>query len=91
MNDLYAIGVVQALQGRGLRVPDDVSILGFDDLPFASMMSPRLSTMRVEREAIGMQGVELMNRRLANPGVASVHVDVSVIPVAGGTVRSASQ
>jgi DNA-binding LacI/PurR family transcriptional regulator len=91
MNDLYAIGVVQALQGRGLRVPDDVSVLGFDDLPFASMMSPRLSTMRVEREAIGRQGVELMNRRLENPGVAAVHVDVSVVPVTGGTVRSASQ
>ncbi|ANY84360.1 hypothetical protein BB934_39800 (plasmid) [Microvirga ossetica] len=90
MNDLYAIGVVQALQGRGLRVPDDVSVLGFDDLPFASMMSPRLSTMRVERESIGRQGVELMTRRLANPGAAAVHVDVAVAPVSGGTVRSVS-
>jgi DNA-binding LacI/PurR family transcriptional regulator len=54
------------------------------------MMSPRLSTMRVEREAIGRQGVELMSRRLANPSVAALHVDVSVSPVIGGTVRSAS-
>lgn len=87
MNDLYAIGVIQALQGRGLRIPDDISVLGFDDLPFASMMSPRLSTMRVDREAIGRQGVELMNRRLTNPSAAAVHVDISVIPVPGGTVR----
>ena len=87
MNDLYAIGVIQALQARGLRVPDDVSVLGFDDLPFAGLMSPRLSTMRVDREAIGRQAVELMKRRIADPAATPVHVDVGVVAVTGSTVR----
>ncbi len=89
MNDLYAIGVVQALNGRGLRAPEDVSVLGFDDLPFAGMMAPRLSTMHVDREAIGRQAVGLMRRRLADPFAVAIHVDVAVVPVPGGTVARA--
>ena len=44
-NDLMAIGVGQAVQQHGLRVPDDVAIVGFDDIPAASWVRPRLTTI----------------------------------------------
>jgi DNA-binding LacI/PurR family transcriptional regulator len=44
-NDMMAIGALQAVQQRGLRVPEDISIVGFDDIPAASWVRPRLSTV----------------------------------------------
>ena len=60
--------------------------MGFDDLPAAAMMSPRLSTVRVNCQAIGEQAIALMLRRLAEPNCAALQVECSVTPVPGGTV-----
>jgi DNA-binding LacI/PurR family transcriptional regulator len=51
VHDNAAIRFIHALEEVGLRVPRDVSVIGFDDLPAASMMTPRLTTMRVNTEA----------------------------------------
>ena len=45
-NDMSAIGAIRALQEQGLRVPQDVSVLGFDDIPGAAFHSPSLTTVR---------------------------------------------
>lgn len=52
-NDNTAIGVIAALQSRGFRVPEDFSVVGFDDIPFASNMTPSLTTIRQPRSQIG--------------------------------------
>lgn len=52
-NDLVAIGLVHGLQSRGVRVPQDVSVTGFDDIPFARFMSPSLTTASVPHESLG--------------------------------------
>lgn len=52
-NDLVAIGLVHGLTERGIRVPDDISITGFDDIPFARFMSPSLTTASVPHEVLG--------------------------------------
>jgi DNA-binding LacI/PurR family transcriptional regulator len=44
-NDLMAIGVLDAVQQRGLRVPKDIAVVGFDDIPAASWVRPRLTTI----------------------------------------------
>src|SRR5690606_21475086 len=52
-NDLVAIGLVHGLVERGVRVPDDISVTGFDDIPFARYMSPSLTTACVPHEVLG--------------------------------------
>ncbi|HUY82562.1 MAG TPA: LacI family DNA-binding transcriptional regulator [Acidobacteriaceae bacterium] len=51
-NDLMAVGVLQAAQAAGLRVPEDLSIIGFDDIPIAAMMHPELTTIHLSRREI---------------------------------------
>ncbi len=84
--DLAAIRLIHALEEVGLEVPKDISVVGFDDLPAASMMSPRLSTVRVDCQAIGVQAIALMLRRLAEPDAGPVQVECGVVAVRGGTV-----
>ena len=59
-NDIIAMGAVKALTERNYRIPDDVSIIGFDDMPYCTMMSPNLSTMRVDTNSIGALAVRLL-------------------------------
>jgi LacI family transcriptional regulator len=54
-NDLAAMGLLSALDERGVRVPDDVSVTGFDDIPFARYTSPPLTTATVAVEDLGRQ------------------------------------
>ncbi len=52
-NDISAIGAIRALQEKGLRVPEDVSVLGFDDIPGAAFHSPSLTTVRQPLNRMG--------------------------------------
>jgi DNA-binding LacI/PurR family transcriptional regulator len=51
-NDLTAIGIMSAVYQAGLRVPEDVSVVGFDDIALSSFMPPPLTTIRVSRAEI---------------------------------------
>ncbi len=61
-NDDSATGVLAALRQAGLRVPEDVSVVGFDDAPFARYLSPALTTVHAPTEQVGREGV----RQLVN-------------------------
>lgn len=86
VHDLAAIRLIHVLETEGFRVPQDISVVGFDDLPAASMMSPRLSTVRVDCQAIGAQAIALMQRRLADPETGAVQAECGVSAVPGGTI-----
>ncbi|MER9947154.1 LacI family DNA-binding transcriptional regulator [Mesorhizobium sp. M0047] len=86
MNDFIAVGVLEAVTEAGRRVPDDFAIVGFDDLPCAGMTNPRLSTMRVDRAAIGREAVSLMIARLGDRNAPARQVCHAVVPVAGGSL-----
>jgi LacI family transcriptional regulator, galactose operon repressor len=60
LNDVMAIGALRALRRRGARVPDDVSVAGFDDIPIAADVWPPLSTVRVPLVELGVQAVNLV-------------------------------
>ncbi|MGP3635639.1 LacI family DNA-binding transcriptional regulator [Streptomyces sp. 24-1644] len=58
-NDMVAAGAAQALEEAGLRVPKDISLVGYDDIPVAQEMRPRLTTVHVPLEEMGRQAVRL--------------------------------
>ena len=65
-NDLLAIGCYDALEARGLRCPDDISIVGFNDMPFVDRLRPPLTTVRVPQREIGTVAADLMLQRLTD-------------------------
>jgi LacI family transcriptional regulator len=64
-NDNVAIGVYRAADECGLKIPDDVCVVGFNDIPAAQFLSPPLSTMKIRAERIGETAVDLLLERLA--------------------------
>jgi LacI family transcriptional regulator len=67
INDLLAFGALLAIRRRGLYVPQDISIAGFDDLPMSRLLVPSLTTGRSDGVEIGRQCVRLIIDRLNNP------------------------
>jgi LacI family transcriptional regulator len=63
-NDLIAIGMLQLLRTMGVRVPQDISIVGFDDIPLAGLLDPALTTVCVPQPEMGMAGARLLIDRL---------------------------
>ena len=63
-NDLVAVGAIQASKRLGRRIPDDVAIIGFDDIYLAPLVSPSLSTCRVHRDELGHQAISLLLRQI---------------------------
>jgi DNA-binding LacI/PurR family transcriptional regulator len=63
-NDQMALGVIRALAERGRWVPDDVSIVGFDDVSEARLYSPPLTTVRQDFDRVGRVAVEALIRQV---------------------------
>lgn len=66
-NDLMAIGALRGCFDMGIQVPGDIAIMGFDDIKFASMSNPALSTIRYDKYAIGQKAMSRMLEMLADP------------------------
>ena len=68
-NDEMAIGAMRALISHGLRVPQDVSVVGFDDIRFARYTSPPLTTVAQPKNALGREAMTMLIELLHDPGV----------------------
>lgn len=72
MSDVQAIGAIRALHDRGLRVPEDVSVMGFDGIDLGGYLTPKLTTVCQDARRMADRGVEILFERIARPG-AAVH------------------
>lgn len=77
-NDAVAVGVIRLLEEEGVSVPGHVSVVGFDDIPWAGLMRPPLTTVRQPLGAIGAAAVRLLLERMADRARAARQV---VLPV----------
>jgi LacI family transcriptional regulator len=77
MNDNMAVGVLQAARGRGLRVPDDLSVVGFDDSERAAIVTPALTTVRQPLEEMGRMAVSLLLRLIGRQRVEGTRVELA--------------
>ena len=75
-NDNLAIGAIRAARARGLQVPDDLSVVGFDDSELASLITPELTTVRQPLAEMGRTAVNLLRRLLDGQRVETLHVEL---------------
>jgi DNA-binding LacI/PurR family transcriptional regulator len=78
-SDLMAIGAMRGLAERGLRVPEDVAVVGFDDIPMASFASPALTTVSQDTKRAGEVLVEVLLRQLRGEPVSSLMLPTRVV------------
>ena len=77
-NDSCAFGAIAALTEAGLRVPGDVSVMGFDDIPTAALNSVPLSTIRVDAEDIGARSVSRLIERIRSQDNLATYTETAV-------------
>jgi LacI family transcriptional regulator len=75
-NDNMAVGALRAAQARGLRVPEDLSLVGFDDSEQASTVTPALTTIRQPLAEMGRMAVSLLLRQLENQRVEALRIEL---------------
>jgi LacI family transcriptional regulator len=89
-NDMLALGCYAAVGAAGLKCPEDISITGYNDMPFAEHFAPPLTTLRIPLTEIGVQAALLLLRRMRDPkaSLPSVHLEPLLV-VRGSTARYA--
>ncbi|TAH68622.1 MAG: LacI family transcriptional regulator [Anaerolineaceae bacterium] len=90
-NDLIAMGAIRALQKMGYRIPDDISIIGFDDLPFSEIASPPLTTVRVPKQEMGRLAVRKLIDMIDEPRSAKVRMQVCTSFIERESVKNLTQ
>lgn len=86
-NDILAAGAMRALKEMGLRVPDDISIVGFDDIPLCVLLDPPLTTVSVPKERLGLLAVERLHRQVTQDVPEFIKTEVGTLLVERGTVK----
>lgn len=81
-NDTIAIGAIKALKKAGFKVPDDISVIGFDDIPFAAINSPTLSTMSVPKKMMGSLALQHLHLMIEaeTPDTHKTRVSGTLVP-----------
>ncbi len=75
-NDMTAIGAMKAILEKGIRIPEDVSIVGFDNIETSTYVNPPLTTVDVPKEELGRMAVRILIDRIENGREYPVRVDI---------------
>jgi DNA-binding LacI/PurR family transcriptional regulator len=86
-NDLLALGVMRALRARGISVPEQVSVIGYDDTPEAPYFEPPLTTMHQDFAKLGRESMEFLIGTLEGTKPKKVKPLVPELVVRGSTTK----
>jgi DNA-binding LacI/PurR family transcriptional regulator len=90
-NDLTAVGALRAIHRAGLRVPDDISVVGFDDIELSQFTNPPLTTIRLSRDELGQKAFDTLYDAVENPKDISRQINVSTsLTIRESTARAAT-
>jgi LacI family transcriptional regulator len=89
-SDVVALGAIGALREAGRRVPDDISIVGFDDIPLAAYFDPPLTTVRLPAFELGQAAGRALLERLADRAIPHRTLLPTELIVRGSTTRRAA-
>lgn len=87
-NDTVAIGAVKAIREAGYSIPEDMSIIGIDDIPFSAVTMPALTTMRISRSTLGTLAVDMIRKRIKHPEWPGLHVQINGSLVVRNSTRT---
>lgn len=86
-DDMIAMGVMKALQEYGYRIPEDISIVGFDDITFSSIVNPPLTTIRVPKKEIGHTAVRRLRDITERGDTTKLKIEVCTTFIERDSVR----
>jgi len=80
-NDMMAFGAMQAIKEKGLRIPEDIGLVGYDDIPFSSLIRPPLTTISLKKHDLGVESVKLLLSRIngSRKKIKKIMLDVELI------------
>ncbi len=84
-NDLLALGAYHSLRLHGLRCPEDVSVVGFNDMPFAGDFQPPMTTVRAPHFEMGVESARLLLSEIAASASGAVKVTLPVSLIVRGS------
>lgn len=87
INDMSAIGAIRALKKKDINIPDDVSVVGFDDLLIASEIDPKLTTIRANTDMVAMEAVERLVKMLENPNIGASKLVIDPVLIERESVK----
>lgn len=73
-NNLLTLGALETIHGRGIKIPEDVAIVGYDDMYFSASLNPPLTAVRQSGFEIGRRATELLHQRIAEPDRPNVNI-----------------
>ena len=76
-NDLTAIGALRAISRAGLRVPEDISVVGFDDIELSQFTQPPLTTIRLSRDELGRKAFDALHQTVEGLGHKAHRITIS--------------
>ena len=85
-NDAMAFGAYQALYQAGLRVPDDMAVIGYDDIELASYMTPPLTTIHQPKDELGELAIDVLIHRMAQPSLQQQRLQLTPVLMERGSV-----
>lgn len=86
-NDIYALALITEANRRGIKIPTELQVIGYDDIPFSKMITPRLTTISQPAYEIGYKGADLLCDVLENKLASTKHIQLPVTLVTRETVR----
>lgn len=85
-NDSLAVGCYKAIQEAGLRIPEDISVIGFNDISIAKYLVPPLTTVHIYMDFMGSQAVNMLSERIYSNREISMHVSIPTKLMIRGSV-----
>ena len=74
-NDAFAIGVIHTLAAHGIKVPEEISVMGINDISISQYVSPPLSSVHAFTEEMGETGINLLHKRIQMPSIGCPPID----------------
>ena len=74
VSDVYGAATIKAIQNYGLRVPEDIAVVGFDNISLSKMVVPALTTINQPKKQLGHQACEILINLIENPSTPPQHI-----------------